>query len=104
MTNLKAKPEKLSGGIANLKRGHNRKGQPNKNTAQLKDMILKALDGAGGSDYLLDRANDPKTQGAFLQLIGKVLPMTIAGDANKPLVFSLSTPWLSKAIAERNGD
>ena len=73
--------------------GKNNKGKPkgavNKTTGQLKDMILKALDQAGGEEYLLDRANDPKTAGAFLSLIGKVLPMTIAGDKDQPLVFSL---------------
>jgi hypothetical protein len=61
------------------------KGMPNKTTAQLKDMILQALDKSGGVDYLEARANDPKTATAFLSLIGKVLPMTIAGDAENPL-------------------
>ena len=52
---------------------------PNKATAQLKDMILTALDSAGGAEYLERRANDPRTASAFLALIGKVLPMTIQG-------------------------
>lgn len=60
------------------KRG-SRKGIPNRNTAQLKEMILGALDRSGGVDYLVERANDPKTAAAFLSLIGKVLPMTIQG-------------------------
>jgi hypothetical protein len=55
------------------------KGSPNKATAQLKEMILGALDQSGGVEYLVERANDPKTAGAFLSLIGKVLPMTIQG-------------------------
>ena len=55
------------------------KGSINKATAQLKDMILEALDKSGGVDYLIERANDQKTQAAFLALIGKVLPMTIQG-------------------------
>lgn len=62
-----------------------RKGVPNKATKQLKDMILQALDGAGGAEYLERRANDPRTASAFLALIGKVLPMTIVGDAENPL-------------------
>ena len=61
------------------------KGALQKSTKQLKDMILQALDKSGGVDYLEARANDPKTAGAFLSLIGKVLPMTIAGDADNPL-------------------
>jgi hypothetical protein len=65
------------------------KGAKNKATAELKEMILGALSDAGGQEYLLDRANDPKTQQAFLSLIGKVLPMTIAGDPNAP-VYSVT--------------
>ena len=55
------------------------KGVKNKATQELKEMILGALEESGGVDYLVARANDPKTAGAFLSLIGKVLPMTIAG-------------------------
>lgn len=61
------------------------KGMPNKATTQLKEMILCALDGVGGVEYLQERANDPKTASAFLSLVGKVLPMTIAGDPENPL-------------------
>ena len=55
------------------------KGAVSKNTAAIKDMILSALDGAGGVGYLIDRANDPKTASAFLGLVGKVLPMQVTG-------------------------
>lgn len=55
------------------------KGVPNKVTKELKDMILKALDNAGGVAYLEKRANDPRTASAFLTLVGKVLPMTVQG-------------------------
>lgn len=64
-------------------------GTPNKATAQLKDMILQALDNSGGVDYLVERANDPKTATAFLTLIGKVLPMQIAGDPENPIGISI---------------
>lgn len=60
-------------------KGGSRKGIPNKQTAQLKDMILNALDSAGGVEYLTERANDPRTAAAFLSLIGKVLPTTLQG-------------------------
>jgi hypothetical protein len=63
---------------ANLK-GGSRKGIPNKATKELKEMILAALDGAGGVEYLQERANDPRTASAFLSLVGKVLPMTVQG-------------------------
>ncbi len=51
------------------------KGAPNKVTKALKDMILGALDDAGGQGYLLEQARtNPK---AFLSLIGRVLPSEI---------------------------
>lgn len=67
------------------KTGGRVKGTPNKTTALLKEAILKAATNAGGGDdglvkYLEDRAKD--TPGPFLALLGKVLPMQIAGDEN----------------------
>lgn len=55
------------------------KGAVTKQTAELKDMILQALDGAGGVGYLIERAADPRTASAFLTLVGKTLPMTVKG-------------------------
>lgn len=63
--------------------GKTRKGAPNKQTKQLKDMILAALDKSGGVDYLFACAQDPKLAGAFLSLVGKVLPMTVQGPGDK---------------------
>ena len=54
------------------------KGSPNKATKALKDMILGALDDAGGQDYLRQQSIENPT--AFLTLIGKVLPMSINAD------------------------
>jgi hypothetical protein len=74
------------------------KGMPNKNTAKLKEMILEALDKAGGVEYLLSCANNEKTQGAFLSLIGKVLPMTITGaGADGEHVFTVIERRIVKA-------
>ena len=50
---------------------------------------MGALSDAGGQAYLKARANDPRTQAAFLGLIGKVLPMTLVGDPNAP-VYSVT--------------
>lgn len=63
-----------------------KKGVPNKTTAALKDMILTALDKAdpeGSVAYLVAQAKANPT--AFLTLVGKVLPMTVAGDPDAPL-------------------
>ena len=57
-----------------------RKGVPNKATAAIKDMIRSALDEAGGVEYLVGCAKDPKTASAFLGLVGKILPMQVTGE------------------------
>ena len=57
------------------------KGVPNKLNGELKEMILGALDKAGGVDYLLAQAHD--NPNAFLSLVGKVLPMTVAGTGDE---------------------
>lgn len=62
------------------------KGVPNKTTAALKDMILKALDQAGGVKYLTDQAT--KNPVAFMGLIGKVLPLQI-GNAPGEKAFKI---------------
>lgn len=62
------------------------KGMPNKTTALLKDAILKAATDAGDGDmaaYLTQQAKD--NPGPFMALLGKVLPMQIAGDPDNPL-------------------
>lgn len=63
--------------------GGSRKGKPNKVTKALKDMILGALDKAGGEDYLLEQAQ--LNPNAFLQLIGKVLPQDIKATVTASL-------------------
>ena len=68
----------------------NRKGAPNKNTAAIKDMILEALHGVGGVDYLMECAKDDKSRSAFLGLVGKVLPMQITGDGGGPVGVSIN--------------
>lgn len=54
------------------------KGATNKATKELKDMILTALDGAGGVAYLQRQAEEKPV--AFMALIGRVLPMTVQGS------------------------
>lgn len=88
MTTVKQTKRKPTGAAA-LGAGPGRpKGSTNKATAQLKEMILGALDEAGGVEYLTERARDPRTASAFLTLVGKVLPMTVQGTgANGEHVF-----------------
>ena len=63
------------------------KGLQNKTTTLLKEMIIGALDDAGGQQYLAERANDPKTASAFLTLVGKVLPLQLTGEGGGAVVF-----------------
>lgn len=62
----------LSSAVKKRPPGGSRKGRPNKITKSLKDMILGALQQAGGQQYLMDQAILNPT--AFMTLIGKVLP------------------------------
>ena len=63
------------------------KGSPNKVSKTLKDMILEALDKAGGVDYLVQRAQE--NDGAFLTLVGKVLPMDIQADISATVISKI---------------
>jgi hypothetical protein len=65
-----------------------KRGVPNKFTGELREMILNALDGAGGVEYLKARALD--TPGPFLALVGKVLPLQVTGEDGKSLPVAVS--------------
>lgn len=67
------------------------KGVPNKQTTALKEMILAALDKAGGIDYLFTQSMDNPT--AFLTLVGKVLPLQVAGDLQHRVKVSGVLEW-----------
>ncbi len=66
--------------VANLK-GGSRKGVPNKTTTALKDIILGALDRAGGIAYLERQATE--NPAAFMTLVGKVLPLQVNGAGDQ---------------------
>ena len=63
------------------------KGVANKSTTALKDMILKALDNAGGVDYLATQARETPT--AFMALVGKVLPLVANVDVNGQITHEI---------------
>jgi len=68
------------------------KGVPNRITKELKEMILDALEESGGVEYLVRQAKK-KNPTAFMTLLGKVLPMQVAGDPNNPLLASLTVTF-----------
>lgn len=60
-------------------------------TALLRDAILKAGEAAGGKAGLTGylKAQAIANPGPFMSLLGKVLPMQIAGDPNAPLIHEI---------------
>lgn len=64
-------------------------GVPNKINADVKEMILGALQAAGGMDYLTEQALANPT--AFMALIGKVLPKDVSVDNKGNVTFKIIT-------------
>lgn len=75
-------------------RGNAGKGRPkgavNKTTKALKEMILCALDDAGGQAYLVRQAEENPT--AFMTLIGKVLPLSLDGKVDSSVTVISGVP------------
>ena len=69
-----------------VKQGGRKPGTHNKLTTEVKEMILQALDQAGGVAYLAAQANE--NPGPFMTLVGKVLPLQLTGDKNNPVVVT----------------
>jgi hypothetical protein len=70
------------------RRGGRQKGRANAINRDIKEMVIAALSEAGGVDYLVQCAH--KQPVAFLGLVGRVLPLTIAGkgeDGAIPISF-----------------
>jgi hypothetical protein len=65
------------------------KGMLNANTKALKDMILGALDQAGGQDYLARQAEE--NPGPFLALVGKCLPKDINANVSAGVTIVASS-------------
>lgn len=66
------------------------KGAKNKNAQLIRDMIVQALDNAGGVDYLQRQAES--APGAFLGLIGKVMPVQVEGT-DSPIKHSVKVTF-----------
>jgi hypothetical protein len=75
---------------------------PNKINGELKEMILQALDGAGGAAYLKRQADENPS--AFMSLIGKVLPMTVqhSGHDGGPMVIITGIPSPNDKADDKN--
>ena len=62
------------------KTGGRQAGTPNRINGNVKEMVLNALEGAGGVDYLITQSQ--QNPGNFLSLVGRVLPMQLAGSGD----------------------
>jgi len=69
-------------------------GVPNKMTREVKEMILQALEGAGGVEYLIGCASNPRTASAFLTLVGKVLPLQVTGVNGDDLKLNVTVKYV----------
>jgi hypothetical protein len=70
------------------------KGSPNKVGAAIKEMVVTALNEAhedGGVAYLKEQAS--KNPVAFLGLVGKVLPLQVAGELEHKVKVSGALAW-----------
>lgn len=85
-----ANEPKLGANTGNMGLGRP-KGAQNKITRELKTMILEALENKGGVEYLERQAEDNPT--AFLTLIGKVLPLQVAGDMEHRVKVTGALAW-----------
>lgn len=70
-----------------------KKGVPNKVTTQLKEMILGALDQAGGEQYLLIQARE--NPGPFMTLLGKILPTQLTGKDGDAIKVEDASPLMT---------
>jgi hypothetical protein len=82
------------------------KGAQNKTTTALKDAILVAGEQAGGEAGLVGYLRNMATTNpsAFLSLLGKVLPMTLAGDKDAPLQERVTVAWEAVNPPKRDDD
>ena len=56
-------------------------------------MIVAGLDKAGGLDYLVEQAH--ANPGAFMTLVGKILPTQVVGEGGGPVLIVTGVPRFS---------
>lgn len=83
----------MAGGVANLTNaGKGRpKGSVNKSTKAAKEAIAEAFEKMGGTDALVGWAdrNDDNRKVFYSQIWPKIVPLTVGGDQDNPLVTEI---------------
>lgn len=64
----------------------------------LRDMIMAALDDAGGQQYLADQARE--NPGIFVSLVGKCLPKEVKAEIAATTIVDNLSPEQQRGIAE----
>lgn len=71
------------------RRGGRQAGVPNKLSGSLRELILGALDAAGGQAYLAKQAE--ASPAAFMALLGRILPLQTTGENGGPVIIEVVT-------------
>lgn len=77
--------------------GGSRAGIPNKITSDVRNMVVNALNKAGGEQYLFEQAQEnPK---AFLTLVAKCIPanVNIGGQSDSPIITKIEIVPMSSS-------
>jgi len=94
------KESKKSNGKGGARPGAGRpKGSLDKGNKLIREMIVDALDKAGGVEYLQSVAQSHPA--AFLSLIGKVMPVQVTGDGGGPVVTRIELVALDDSSADQ---
>lgn len=72
------------------KTGGRAKGTPNKISGDLRSMILGALQGVGGTEYLQAQATE--NPAAFLSLLGKTVPKELSATGAITILVTTGVP------------
>jgi hypothetical protein len=89
-TVVEKQPKKASGRGGARPGGGRPKGSLDKGNAMIREMIVQALDGAGGVAYLEAKAESHPA--AFLALVGKVMPVQVEGG-DSPIKHSIKVTF-----------
>lgn len=84
------------------KTGGRKKGSPNKLTRTLRELLLNALEEAGGQAYLVQQAQE--NPAAFLALLGRLLPNEIKASIDQVTTIVVERSYVKAKECRQCGD